>query len=170
MNEKDIAEQAYANGYNKAVEEIQRLQAENETQRKIIEYQDGLPDLVEQQKAQIEQLTEELKIEKHNHKATQWHFDNSYNEGLRLLDVIEEYKKRETKLQKQVDELTAFKNEAISMSLYGKGRKDGEEIGRTQAVKDTAKEIYSLMTSEYECYIPTDIAEEIAKRYGVEVE
>lgn len=36
-----------------------------------------------------------------------------------------------------------------------------------QAVKDTAKEIYSLMISEYEIYIPTDIAEEIAKRYGV---
>ena len=39
--------------------------------------------------------------------------------------------------------------------------------GKKQAVKDTAKEIYSLMIGEYECYIPTDIAEEIAKRYGV---
>ena len=38
---------------------IHRLQSENETQRKIIEYQDGLPDLVEQQKAEIERLTEE---------------------------------------------------------------------------------------------------------------
>ena len=42
--------------------------------------------------------------------------------------------------------------------------------GKKQAVKDTAKEIYSLMISAYEIYIPTDIAEEIAKRYGVEVE
>lgn len=38
---------------------IHRLQGENETQRKIIEYQDGLPDLVEQQKAEIERLTDE---------------------------------------------------------------------------------------------------------------
>ena len=37
--------------------------------------------------------------------------------------------------------LQNFKDEAISMSLYGKGRKDGEEVAHKQAVKDTAKEI-----------------------------
>lgn len=73
-------------------------------------------------------------------------------------------------LKKQVDELSAFKEEAISMNLYEKGRKDGEEVGRKQAVKDTAKEIYELMVGEYEIYIDTKIAKEIAERYGVEVE
>ena len=43
-------------------------------------------------------------------------------------------------LQKQVDELTTFKNEAISLSLYGKGRKDGEEV----ATKDTAERVQQL--------------------------
>ena len=41
---------------------IHRLQSENETQRKIIEYQDGLPDLVEQQKAEIERLETAIDI------------------------------------------------------------------------------------------------------------
>ena len=72
--------------------------------------------------------------------------------------------------QKQVDELTAFKNEAISMSLYGKGRKDGEEV----AVKDTAKEILGLiLAKEFEKgdYLTDDELHELFKeRYGVEVE
>ena len=66
----------------------------------------------------------------------------------------------EEKLQKQVDELTAFKNEAISMSLYGKGRKDGEEV----AVKDTAREILDEVSKHY----GGAWLVELYKKYGVE--
>ena len=72
-------------------------------------------------------------------------------------------------LQKQVDELKAFKNEAISMSLYGKGRKDGEEV----AVKDTAKEICDLILEHWEKkqFVECDwLRVTISERYGVEVE
>jgi hypothetical protein len=75
---------------------------------------------------------------------------------------LDEYNRLQER-QKQVDELTAFKNEAISMSLYGKGRKDGEEV----AVKDTAKEILQML---YTAMPKTNIVVEIKKRYGVEVE
>ena len=69
-------------------------------------------------KAEIERLTEE-------------------NDILSKVIGSSKRKTRIYELQKQVDELTAFKNEAISMGLYGIGRKDGEEV----AVKSTAKEI-----------------------------
>ena len=39
-----------------------------------------------------------------------------------------------------------------------------------QARKETAKEIYLEMIGEFEPYIATEIAKEIAKKYGVEVE
>ena len=50
-------------------------------------------------------------------------------------------------LKKQVDELTAFKNEAISMNLYEKGRKDGEEVANAMGyelrlVKKDGKAIF----------------------------
>ena len=72
MNEKDIAEQAYKNGYEQALKEIERL--------------------------------------------TELQSRGAYR--------VAELGIENAELQKQVDELTAFKNEAISMSLYGKGRKD----------------------------------------------
>lgn len=71
---------------------IHRLQAENETQRKIIEYQDGLPDLVEQQKAEIERLTEA-------HKNDTMLL---YASGL----ACEQVKAEDAELQKQVETLT----------------------------------------------------------------
>ena len=42
----------------------------------------------------------------------------------------------------------------------------GYEFGQ----KETAKEIYLEMIGEFEPYIATEIAKEIAKKYGVEVE
>ena len=36
--------------------------------------------------------------------------------------------------------------------------------------KETARKIYNLMIGEFESFIPTEIAKEIAKRFGVEVE
>lgn len=83
------------------------------------------------QKAEIERLTEE----------------NGYLDGC-AKQFLADYQKCEVEvaeLQKQVDELTAFKNEAISMSLYGKGRKDGEEV----AVKDTAKKFAERLKARF---------------------
>ena len=36
--------------------------------------------------------------------------------------------------------------------------------------KETARKIYNLMIGEFESFIPTEIAQEIAKRFSVEVE
>ena len=61
------------------------------------------------------------------------------------------------------------------MSLYGKGRKDGEEVGYKQAVKDTAEEIYaqvlewSPVGENYHWFITT-LENWLKERYGVEVE
>ena len=81
-----------------------------------------------EQKAEIERLTEENRVVIHN---------------------MDFHRNKKFELQKQVDELTAFKNEAISLSLYGKGRKDGEEV----AVKDTAKEILTEIDDLTLCII-----------------
>ena len=89
--------------------------------------------------------------------------------------TIKELKDKNAELQKQVDELTAFKNEAISLSLYGVGLKDGKQ----QAVKDTAKEIFETLFNEcwaikdengYKMFIESKIKHIAKERYGVEVE
>ena len=48
------------------------------------------------------------------------------------------------RLQRENEQLTAFKNEAISMSLYGKGRKDGEDVAKMELEQQKA-EIERLM-------------------------
>ena len=86
----------------------------------------------------------------------------------KIIEYQDSVEERNAELQKQVDELTAFKNEAISLSLYGKGRKDGEEV----AVKDTAKEILE-MADKINKGGQNDLCEfevAIKERYGVEVE
>ncbi len=112
------------------------------------------------QQAEIERLTEE----------SNEMFDRHSIENQAASLLIDKRNKENSKLQKQVDELTAFKTEAISMSLYGKGRKDGEEV----AVKDTAKKIYSGLLKEFSirksCGNADVVVREMALRYGVEVE
>lgn len=107
--------------------------------------------VIAEQKAKIERLTEEK-------WQAQDDLDNYH-------EMLQEAEKENTELQKQVDELTAFKNEAISMSLYGKGRKDGEEV----AVKDTAKEIYGWLKEHFDG-AGWDIVKAYFREKGVEVE
>ena len=108
----------------------------------------------EQQKKEIERLTGVV-----NRLETA----DKCGRRMRSLDMGEI-----AELQRQVDELTAFKNEAIALSLYGKGRKDGEEV----AVKDTAKEILQMVECwEDKPYVSKDdFKESIKQLYGVEVE
>ncbi len=83
----------------------------------------------------IQRLTEENAILKGNPPMC---VGRSNGKTIRAkLLAFDKMKERNAELQKQVDALMGFKNEAISMSLYGKGRKDGAEV----AVKDMAKEI-----------------------------
>ena len=56
-------------------------------------------DLIHRLQGEIERLTEELEIEKHNHKATKWFYDNAYKEGLRLLEANKELVKEADKLR-----------------------------------------------------------------------
>jgi DNA repair exonuclease SbcCD ATPase subunit len=153
----------------KLEEENERLQDEKKELKSIAEYQQGSnmerwqiiqekDKTIADQKAEIERLTE-------------------YNANLNGMCL--EFIDKNTELKKQVDELTAFKKEAISMSLYGKGRKDGEEV----AVKDTAKEIYekakekSILTfvniddnPRKDRFIFLSDLENIIRKKGVEVE
>ena len=96
---------------------------------------------------EIERLTEELEIEKHNHKATQWHYDNSYKEGVRLLEengrICQSYIEVcdiNAELQKQVDEL----NKKL---LIIERCEDCMTVG--QAVKDTAEKFAEMLKKEY---------------------
>lgn len=74
-------------------------------------------------------------------------------------------------LQKQVDELTDFKNQVTLFGLYGAGL----ENGRKQAVKDTAKEIYDkciAIDKATGCkgFVCIEAIAELSKGKGVEVE
>lgn len=126
-----------------ALDLIHRLRAENEGQRKIIEYQDSLPDLVEQQKTEIERLTKE---------------NNALKETMRLdSKVYADLVVETNELQKQVDDL----NEVV---------KDCQRLTaeKEQAIKDTAKEIANwLVTTESD---KEDLAKIIKEHYGVEVD
>lgn len=117
----------------------------------------------------VEKLTEENEILKGNPPVLA---GRSLGKTIRAkLLSFDRMKEQNAELQKQVDELTAFKNEAISTSLYGKGRKDGEEV----AVKDTVKEIYTQVLEwlpigeDYGVFID-NIEMWLKERYGVEVE
>ena len=123
------------------------------------------------------------------HKALEKRVEDVYEDFMKDYKLMREELdgccEENADLQKQVDELKERyleeSKERLEFEQRYKKIQHAHNIGLgsqrsqwekkvKQAVKDTAKEIYSLMTSEYECYIPTDIAEEIAKRYGVEVE
>jgi hypothetical protein len=133
-NEKNCATKAIEN----TIALIHRLQ--DEKQKVVQDYYceaqhcDVQKDIIEKQKAEIERLTEE---NKHLDKLLGEKRLDELNVAKQIVAQNCSLNEENAELQKQVDELTAFKNEAISMSLYGKGRKDGEAV----AVKDTAKEI-----------------------------
>ena len=134
-----------------ALEEEKRLlKKEIETQRKIIEYQDGLPDLVEQQKAEIERLM------------------GSINEFRQEVITLNNEK---LELQKQVDELKDTLE--LQKTLYNRAREDGYCTGYKSGVKDTAKEICDLILEHWEKkqFVECDwLRVTISERYGVEVE
>lgn len=48
----------------------------------------------------------------------------------------------------------------------GQAHKHFKNMGEVR--KETAREIVDLMLTEYECYIPAEIANEIAKKYDLE--
>lgn len=106
-------------------------------------------------------------------KFTQEHCDlYKENEWLKaeIKRELAEHEEFTKTAKSEIERLTAFKNEAISTSLYGVGRKDGEEF----AVKETAKEILGvILAREFEKgdYLTDDELHELFKeRYGVEVE
>lgn len=78
------------------------------------------------------------------------------------IEYIIDLENQRNELQKQVDELTAFKNEAISLSLYGKGREDGKAETVRKTIDDMGKEIYKRVTDNLKMWL--------RERYDVEVE
>lgn len=172
-----------------AINLIHRLQSENkelrtESDRMVAEHL-AFVELAkkanEQQKAEIAELKAQCskssyrdswknKFFKANEEIERLTEENGYLDGC-AKQFLADYQKCEidrAELQNQVNELTAFKNEAISMSLYGKGRKDGEAV----AVKDTAKEIlqeWADVDKETGGF-NLSLIFEIAKSKGVEVE
>ena len=120
------------------------------------------------------------------HKALEKRVEDVYEDFMKdyklMREELDGASEENAELQKQVDELKERyleeSKERLEFEQRYKKIQHAHNIGLgsqrsqwekkvKQAVKDTAKEIYSLMISEYEIYIPTDIAEEIAKRYGV---
>ena len=79
-----------------------------------------------------------------------------------------EVEKENAELQKQVDELTAFKNEAISTSLYGIGRKDGKAVANAIWIDITSH--YIALRVLGNATIELDKLAEFWHKYGVEVE
>lgn len=164
---------------------INRLQSENATLESELKKElDEHEEFTKKAKAEIERLKEKFSI---SHYKDSWKnkFFKAQEEVERLteeneaykevkhIDIINELSKENAELQKQVDELTAFKNEAISTSLYGVGRKDGAEV----AVKETAKEILDEVAYEYtedmgytdwleDCYFGGAM-ERLCKKYGL---
>lgn len=101
--------------------------------------------------------------------SREWH-DEQVLMLLRERDNLADYAKC---LKKEVDDLTAFKEEAISMNLYEKGKQDGKDLWYRQAVKDTAREICNLILEYWEKkqFVECDwLRVAISERYGVEVE
>lgn len=159
---------------------IHRLQGENATLESELKKElDEHEEFTKKAKAEIERLKEKFSI---SHYKDSWKnkFFKAQEELERLTEEKDKYQEKwqtsymnELNLQKQVEKLTAFKNEAISTSLYEVGRKDGEEVAE-EIKKDTAKEILGvILAREFEKgdYLTDDELHELFKeRYGVEVE
>jgi DNA repair exonuclease SbcCD ATPase subunit len=161
MNEKDVAEQAYKNGYEQALKDLKGDRYRTSWKAKFFEA-----------KKEIERLTEEK-------WQVQDDLDN-YHEMNRELE------KRNAELQKQVDELTERyleeSKERCEFEQKYKKIQHAHNIGLgaqrshwekkvQQAVKDTAKEIY-ILAEDYNCGNATDIEDfmlALKERYGVEV-
>ena len=165
LQERDMAE--------KLMDKIERLTEEIEQSKSMYDDIRKCNDILLKERAELQKQVDELKEQK------------AFWEGMhdRVCLKLEEYDDKSeeyenalvmkqcriTELQKQVDELTAFKNEAISMSLYGKGRKDGAEV----AVKDTAKEILQKIMNiikKSDGFLAEEVVRILAKQNGVEVE
>lgn len=86
------------------------------------EWKKRLIRVFDSQKAEIERLKEKFSIS---------HYKDSW-------------KNKFFKAQEEIERLTAFKDEAISLSLYEVGLKDGKAL----AEKDTAKQIYDELKNE----------------------
>ena len=97
----------------------------------------------------------------------------SMQKNRRYRKTIKEINAKNAELQKQVDELTDFKNQVTLFGLYGAGLGNG----RKQAVKDTAKEIWNdcidkIMRGcgdDKEFWV-VKILVDTFKKFGVEVE
>ena len=116
---------SWKNKFFKAQEEIEYLKTCGDQfladYKKAQEEVENMQDVIfalEEDKRILQKQVDELTKEANQDTVT--HIDLC-TENLSL-------RKQNTELRKQVDELTAFKEEAISMNLYGKGRKDGAKL------------------------------------------
>ena len=141
---KSSYKDSWKNKFFKAQEEIEYLK--QHADQFLADYQKA--------RKEIERLAEEKKEA----------YQQGFVDGNAYETKMDELTGRNEELQKQVDELT----DKLGKVLLGV---KADELliakGVEQAIKDTAKEIYDLMVGEYESYIDTDIAREIAERYGV---
>lgn len=153
-----------------ALDIIHRSQRKNEIQRKIIEYQNGLPDLVEQQKAEIERLTEERNEYKGLYETMyrKWSdlSDKEFNcDALRK--EKNEYFDKAVELQKQADELKAENTELHKEHTILIA---GSILQKQDIVKETAKEICLKIIKDQPQPIKEKWVEWFKKEYGIEVE
>ena len=155
MNEKDIAEQAYKNGYEKALKEqkaeIERLLEEKKSDAMLL-YASGLA--CEQVKAENAELQKQVEAWKAKARELEQAWEISSSNEVVLQKQVDELKKENYELSKRlVDEFEKFK-----VVAYEKVHK--------KAVKDTAREILQELCGHGTTYVKKWIKE----RYGVEVE
>ncbi len=118
-------------------------------------------------------IAEDMKTLTHNYGLAEYLYKHGYRkipEGSIVLsakDIETTCKHCRSKYYKIIEELEEQRDRQayIAEDLIQEKHRWTE-----QARKETAKEIYLEMIGEFEPYIATEIAKEIAKKYGVEVE
>lgn len=189
MNEKDIAEQAYKNGYEQGKAELQK-QVDIQKERADNLYNELMQSIkhLEEYEKQIERLTEEKNDWEKS--CRMWSEANKKNhlKFTKTLEKLCQERKEKAELQKQVDELTDKNKHLDSENTrliceMDKMLDEGWDIMDEEAdgwykkgVKDTAKEIlqslYDACKDDDYGQVVLDYSniESLAKQFGVEVE
>lgn len=131
-------------------------------------------ELIEQQKAEIERLTEKIDQRREMMHRMDCNYATEFQKNAELQKQVDELKEQNNALIVVID---GCKNGDYSstkiinaLNSFYRPIVEEEKVKAEQAVKDTAKEILQAVFEDVGEFYAGDIVEELAKRYGVEVE